>query len=219
MVEHIKTSFLTHISLLATSHTKQRDQITELIKITDKQQDKIRKLESENNQLKINSYKLVLLDKTSPHIVNSRPLGPPIITMANYQQHKVDKDNCFSPPVYTHPQGYKICLNIYANGVASGEGTHVSVFVHFMKGEFDNTLKWPFCGRISFQLLDKANEEDHVAYTVPYNKVSGARVTEGERALYGQGINNFIAHSALRPTYLHNDTLFFQVYKVEIKKE
>ena len=162
----------------------------------------------------------MLLAKTSPRVVNSRPLAPPIITMTNYQQHKRDNDNWFSPPLYTHPQGYKICLSVYANGWGTGEGTHVSVYVYFMKGEFDDTLKWPFRGSILFQLLDEVNGEDHVSHTVPYDdKVSGARITEGGRAPHGHGVNNFIAHSALRPTYLHNDTLFFQVYKVEIKKK
>ncbi len=62
------------------------------------------------------------------------------IVMDNFEQHKRDDDSWFSPPVYTHPQGYKICLRVDANG----SGTHVSVGVHFMRGEFDDSLKWPF---------------------------------------------------------------------------
>ena len=40
-------------------------------------------------------------------------------------------------------------LCIYANGWASGKGTHVSVAVHMMKGEFDSHLKWAFRGEMT----------------------------------------------------------------------
>ncbi len=49
-------------------------------------------------------------------IVNSKSLGAPVLTMTNFQQHKRDDDIWYSPPVYTHHQGYKICLSVDANG-------------------------------------------------------------------------------------------------------
>ncbi len=205
MAEHLRDNLPTHVSLLAISHAKQQEKITTL--------------ETENRQLKAKNIQLELQVNTAPLIVNSRPLGPPIITMTNYQQHKRDKDDWFSPPFYTHPQGYKICFRVIANGQGIGKGTHVSVYVNFMKGEFDDTLKWPFRGSISYQLLDQANGTDHVAYTVIHDgtveNTGSGRVTEGKRELYGRGAW-LIAQSALEPKYLHNDTLLFQVYKVEI---
>ncbi len=140
--------------------------------------------------------------------------------MTNYQQHKRDDDRWYSPPVYTHHQGYKICLGVYANGIGIGKGTDVTVVVHFIRGEFDDSLKWPFRGAISCQLLDQVNGKDHETYTLPYDDTtpdtSCTRVTEGERSL-GWGVAKFIAHTELEPNYLRNDTLLFQIHKVELK--
>ncbi len=58
--------------------------------------------------------------KTAPPIVNSRPPGAPVLIMTDYQQHKRDDDRWYSPPVYIHHQGYKICLCVYANGNSTG---------------------------------------------------------------------------------------------------
>ena len=102
-------------------------------------------------------------------IVNYKSFGPPVLTMTDYQQHKRDDDQWYSPPVYTHHQGYKICLRVDANGFSRGKGTHISVYVHFMRGEFDNSLKWPFRGVILYQLLGQVNGEDHKTYKLPYD--------------------------------------------------
>ena len=153
-------------------------------------------------------------------IVNSEPRGPPVLTMTDFQQRKRDDDEWYSPPVYTHHQGYKICLNVEANGCGNGKGTHVSVFMYFMRGEFDDSLKWQFRGVISYQLLDQVNGEDHKTHIITYdddtlNKYC-ARVTEGERS-FGLGHPQSIAHTELEPKYLRNDTLLFQIHKVELK--
>ncbi len=160
--------------------------------------------------------------KTAPPIVNSRPLAPlepPVLTMTNFQQHKRDDSCWFSPPVYTHHQGYKIC-KVNANGNGSGKGTRVSVYVCLMKGEFDDSLKWPFCGVISYQLLDQVNG-DHKTDTNTYDDKAPneycARVIKGERGV-GWGIAKFIAHSELEPKYLRNNTLLFQIHKVVFEK-
>ncbi len=91
-----------------------------------------------------------------------------------------------------------------------------------MKGEFDDTLKWPFRGSISYQLLDQANGTDHNTYTVSYDETVWdnfcGRVTEEKKYSSGRGALKFVAHTALEPNYLRNDTLLFQVYKVEIKE-
>ncbi len=202
MPEHLRENLLTHISLLATSHAKQQDEIASL--------------KTENKILKTELEPLQQLLETAPPIVISRPLGPPVFTMTNFQLRKR-----YFPPVYTHHQGYKICLHVYGNGSGRGKGTHVSVFVYFMRGEFDNFLKWPFRGMISYQLMDQVNDEDHYTHTLSYDdkvpNTSCDRVTEGERSKNGWGKPKFIAHTELEPKYLQNDTLLFRINKVELK--
>ena len=152
----------------------------------------------------------------------SIPLGPPVLTMTGFKQHKKDGDHWCSPPVYTHHHGYKLCLSVFANGQGPAEGTHVSVYVHFMKGDFNDSLKWPFRGVISFRLLDQLKGVDHKTLSLIYDDtVEDKRCTrgaaEGEITIAGWGYFKAIAHNILKPEYLRNDTLLFQIHKVELK--
>ena len=122
-----------------------------------------------------------------------------------------------SNPFYTHPRGYKICLKIYTNGNGDGLGTHISVFICLMRGEFDFHLKWPFEGDVFVRLL---NQNDAKRYyfqaAISMNKTtlvqeSGAQVTCANMASSGFGLSQFISHAELAPNYLKNDTLYFEV--------
>ena len=79
---------------------------------------------------------------------------PVEVIMTGFKLHSQKYSRWFSTPFYTHPRGYKMCLCVYANGTGDGRGTHVSVFAHLMKGEFDDHLKWPFLGNVTIQLLN-----------------------------------------------------------------
>ena len=218
MPEHLRENLLTHISLLASSHAKQQAETTQQREKITKQQADIATLVEENIQLRTKNAELAPLQYMLT--VNSEPLDAPVLTMINFQQQKRDDDVWHSPPVYTHHQGYKICLRVDANGWGTGKGTHVSVGVYFMRGEFDNSLKWPFRGVISVQLLDQVDGKNHETGKTTYDNrtpnTSCARVREGERRV-GRGIARFIAHTELEPKYLQNDTLLFQIHKVELK--
>ena len=48
-----------------------------------------------------------------------------------------------------------MCCFIYVNGLDNGKGTHVSVGIRMMKGEFDSHLKWPFKGEITVELVNQ----------------------------------------------------------------
>ena len=84
-----------------------------------------------------------------PQTITLQSRGPDLI-MTNFEQHKRGGDMWYSPPVYTHHEGYKICLGVSANGERSGKGNHIKVAVYFMRGEFDDSLEWPFRGIIHF---------------------------------------------------------------------
>ena len=72
-----------------------------------------------------------------------KPGGTEFI-VAYFEEFRKDSDTWYSPHFYTHHCGYKMCLSIDANGIGCGEGTHLSVFMYLMRGEFDDQLKWPF---------------------------------------------------------------------------
>ena len=87
------------------------------------------------------------------------------IILDGFEKHKKSNDEWFSPPFYTHLGGYRICLRVHANGVGTGKGTHVSVYVFLMRGEYDDLLKWPFRGDVTIQL--KKNDPPHHQMILP----------------------------------------------------
>ena len=128
--------------------------------------------------------------------ISPKPLfiPPPDIVMANFESKQKGDERWYNPPFYTHVGGYKMCLRIDANGWGDGKGTHVSVGVNMMKGEFDSHLKWPFKGEITVELVNqkeggKKCKEKPVEHSDPdkYNNYDKLfqRVTEGERAKLG----------------------------------
>ena len=138
--------------------------------------------------------------------------SPPIqFKMYNFDGLKTNNKEWFSTPFYTHPKGYKMCLNVDANGYGDGKDTHVSVFIYLMQGDFDSNLKWPFQGDIIVQLLDQTGQEDDQEKTVRFTKntaeSTAGRVLNKEMAQSAAGIHNFIAHADLKPKYLKDGCL------------
>ena len=114
-----------------------------------------------------------------------------------------------------------MCVRVDANGSAGDTGTHVSVFVYLMRGEYDSRLVWPFRGDITIQLVNLNNNRDHYEETTYFRSTAaGKRVTSGERAVTGRGISQFITHSMVESStetrrYIDNDCLTFRVTKIK----
>ena len=144
--------------------------------------------------------------------------------MSKFSQHKKLDDTWFSPPFYTAIGGYKLQLVVHANGVSIGEGTHVSVFLYLMKGENDDSLKWPFSGDIIIQLLNWREDKGHVEKIVSSSVPDCCnRVTVGDRAVSGMRYRQFISHVNVgydpqkNTQYLHNDLMCFRISKVAFR--
>ena len=138
----------------------------------------------------------------------------------NFQKCK-DKDEEFhSPPFYTSQDGYKMCLEIHPNG--DGEywhkHTHISVFACLVKGDNDDSLTWPFTGKVTFELLNQLEDKNHHKITARFKDCTkiGDRVSHDGVGM-GGGIGGFISHTDLdyQPDkncqYLKDDQLIFRV--------
>jgi len=145
--------------------------------------------------------------------------------MTNYEETKKGDGQWYSPPFYTHPQGYKMCLRVDANGCGDGKGTHISVFAFLMQGEFDDILKWPFQGRVVIQLCNQLQDKFHCGHTIDFSETTNAKIISqvitGNRTGSGWGSSTLIPHKKLNfnPSnncqYLKNDCLHFQIVAVE----
>ena len=152
------------------------------------------------------------------------PVPPITMVMRGFISKKMRGLSWFSPSFYSHIGGYKMCLCVDANGAGSGADAHMSVFVHFMRGGYDDHLVWPFRGGVTLHLVNRKADEGHVEWTAPFNDSTpddvAGRVTEGERALRGWGRGQFISHSALgygrNTEFLDKDALEFRVTSVKV---
>ena len=91
-------------------------------------------------------------------------------------------------------------LRVVVNGIGSGKGTHLSLFVSLLKGEYDDQLQWPLNANFTVQLLDWSGDSGRRERTIPHHTAPleyRTRVTEGHRAPGGLGPSQFISHSVL----------------------
>ena len=91
--------------------------------------------------------------------------GELIWRIPNFKKHQEDAEShqflsIYSLPFYTSRYGYKMCLRLYPYGDGSGKGTHLSLFIVIMRGEYDDILEWPYRHEVTFQLLNLKGEKD-----------------------------------------------------------
>ena len=143
-------------------------------------------------------------------------------TLTDFLKRKEFSNKCYGPSFYTHPQGYKMCFEAFANGDKSGKDTHVSVYVRLVAGDNDDQLQWPFVGDIELLLLNWQEDKGHFKKTFSINATSGlVRILEGMMG-NGLGYHQFISHSSLsynpatNTEYLRNDSLRLRVEQVAV---
>ena len=244
MQEHLDGNMQSHLTMVSEMTSGLQDEIIELTDKNDTQEERIDTQEERINtqEIKIQSLtQQVSVLASALHQVGAGSLTqpplpvfipPPDLVMTDFEKHKNDDDTWYSPPFYSHIGGYKFCISVYANGWDDGEGTHVGVVFHMMRGEYDDNLKWPFKGAVRVQLLNQRGDKGHFKITLlepstysqddfDENKYV-AQVIEHERAEFGWGYDTFIAHTdlAYNPAkdcqYLMNDCLKFQVTKISL---
>ena len=123
-----------------------------------------------------------------------------------YFQVKQSEDEVYSPPYYTHPHGYKMCVRVNPKGNLDGKGTHVSIYNHMMQGPFDDSLKWPFRGEITIQIMNQIMNQtgDH---------------NHGEMAEMGWGRHKCLTHDELQcenTPFLKDNSLQIRVVRVTL---
>ena len=106
-----------------------------------------------------------LIDRSIPQTA-SLTRGPSnntyyIFKITEVAQHRENETPIFTDAVYNYPQERMVGIRIYPRGVGSGRGTHVALFIHMIKGDYDNSLVCPFSGTIIVSVLDQSCSGDH----------------------------------------------------------
>ena len=87
--------------------------------------------------------------------------------LTNYSTLKKNNLPWYSPPFYIR-EGYKMCIAVHLNGDQEGKGTHISVHIHLMAGEYDTKLKWPlaYSEEITISMMKLHNLQQTKAATM-----------------------------------------------------
>ena len=154
--------------------------------------------------------------------VEMQHIVPVTIKMAAFDELKKTATRWQSRPFYTGMGGYKMYLNVVANGYGTGQGTHVSVFTCLMRGEFDSHLKWPFRGTVTIQLVNQLEDKEHHKDSNTYKDATpGTAQVDGEQS-HGWGNSEFLPHSELglsvanNRQYLKDDCLIFRIVSITL---
>ena len=119
----------------------------------------------------------------------------PEFTITGVSKHMKYDTKYISTPFYTHENGYKLRLSVYSNGSGSGAGTHVSISVRLLKGEYDDNLKWPMKITIQITILNWCKDHTHITKSF---SISDTRVTGSNKiASLAWGLYQFCTHSTL----------------------
>ena len=193
---------------------EQQKEFQETLKVKVEQ---IKKLE---DQLQTNGQVIEQQQQAISQLRREVGIPPYDITLSNYQEVKARGGYIYSPPMYTHPGGYRFKLKLFPNGAQYTEGhrTHVSVFVYSLKGDHDAELKVPVKFTITLQLLDQHRDQDHHTRDIQCEMETRDRI--GSVYYYIGANSTFIPYADLernrdkQTQYLKDDCLKFRIIKI-----
>ncbi|CAJ1054168.1 TNF receptor-associated factor 5 isoform X1 [Xyrichtys novacula] len=122
-----------------------------------------------------------------------------------------------SVPFLTGRCGYKMAARVYLNGDGEGRGTHLSLYVVLMQGDFDALLPWPFRQTVSLSLLDQSGARNHRSLSFrPDPSSKSFQRPAAESVNVATGFSCFIPLARLEDpqnaSYVDSDTLFVKVW-------
>ncbi|KAK5898962.1 hypothetical protein CesoFtcFv8_008491 [Champsocephalus esox] len=122
-----------------------------------------------------------------------------------------------SVPFHTGPCGYKMASKVYLNGDGEGRGTHLSLYVVLMVGDFDALLPWPFRQTVALSVLDQSGAGNHqsLSFKPDLTSKSFQRPTDETAGNVAVGFSCFIPLIKLEEpqnaAYVKEDTMFVKV--------
>ena len=136
-------------------------------------------------------------------------------TITEVSQHMENKSPIFTGALYNYPQGRVVGIRIYPEGVGSGRGTHVALFIHMIQGEYDSLLVWPFSGTITVSVLDQSapggrDEISGVMKAMPH--LSAFQKPRNAISCIGYGFAKFAPiEKFFGPPVVKDDKLFLKI--------
>ena len=128
----------------------------------------------------------------------------------------------FSLPYYTYG-GYKMCFDVDIDNCKDVdinedlyyEG-HLCIRHYIMRGPFDDTLQWPFEGKVIVRIIDQSGDNHHFDYEFDYSEADDG---QGDRVIDYSGNDRGLPYTPTSeqlpasdlPDYLVDDVLQFSI--------
>jgi len=145
------------------------------------------------------------------------PVAPVMVKLTNFSTLR-SNDEWFTYMFYSHENGYKLCLRVFAAGFEDARSTSLSVFVQHMDESNVDHLEWPMRGTLKLKLVNQLKDKHHhlssIGYNADYDEMLAGQVTSF--GANGMGEPHFISYEELfkaTPTrqYLRDDCIYFQI--------
>ena len=177
---------------------------------------------AQNLALKEEVDQLTTKQKSTRKLLNELsqlcPKPPITISIHNYTRRARANDVYASKSFYSHQGGYKMALIIYPNGESKQRGTHLSVYMRLLAGEYDSSLRWPFKGTVTIQML-RANRTWDFEKTIILNESSNYGCTKlPVNGLSNQlwGFSEWVPKRELESDFLIGDAVSLRVTHVRV---
>ena len=171
----------------------------------------------------IQKRKILALEKKCTSLqAASMPLPvPPFYVLLTNFDHRRENNHLFkSEPFYSHVGGYKMAVLIRPNGFSIRQGTHVSLHVSLLPGEFDDQLHWPFNGKVTIEAYNCGSEQWSFKRVIEMNEdIWGATVVSRcyDKILWGgAGVNDFLSLIHQEKYISGANSLRIRITKIEI---
>jgi len=152
--------------------------------------------------------KMLMLVASKTIFCNGRLTWPINDVMKRFQNARLDRTiKYFSPPFYSKPDGYKMCLFVYLYGCGTGEGTHLSIYFALMRGEYDPLLQWPFEHKVNLTIVDQ-DKKDDITHTIGPTQHNRPKLNGMDSS---SGFAKFAPLSILDdPRYVKDDVMYIR---------
>ncbi|XP_078342918.1 uncharacterized protein LOC144628649 [Oculina patagonica] len=163
------------------------------------------------------------LARSNPQKATRKKMNPSetfhIVEITEVQQlRQVDANGVapafFSSAIYTDSYEYKLGIRLYLNGVGDGSGRYVSLFVHMMKGEYDDFLHWPYTGTVTLSIMDRSDARHNDISQIVQATPNSSAFQRPREAICRKGcgfVKFALIEKVFGPQYVKDDKLFLKI--------
>ena len=129
--------------------------------------------------------------------------SPVTFALSGYAKRKAQDRVVVSPSFYTSRKGYNMAVEIHTQN-----GEIDAVFIQMKPGLHDSQLKWPFTGKVTIELLNQIEDQNHVRL-IEFN--TEGITQRGRKKFDIRGRLSEQIKDTINTQHLKDDTLFFKV--------